>query len=249
MERIQVLIEKLQQQYQQKENAASMLATVQMLQNELTALQKGNKVLGTSKVAVVMPGGHSFNRNSPESPLVGTKEVTIKPEVKEPVPPQKQVEISQKEYYAPKPAAEAVPQQPAITHNVPLFDMHIDTVVEAPTLIQQQIHKEINELITNKESLNDRLKQEKKEVAHVLKDSPIKDLRKAIGVNDKFVFISELFRGDEAMYERSIKTINTFHILPEAEYWMNRELKVKLGWNDTNETVQHFYQLVRRRFS
>ena len=93
------------------------------------------------------------------------------------------------------------------------------------------------------------MKQEKKEVAHVLKDSPVKDLRKAIGVNDKFVFISELFRGDEAMYERSIKTINTFHILPEAEYWMNRELKVKLGWNDTSENVQHFYQVVRRRFS
>jgi len=68
-------------------------------------------------------------------------------------------------------------------------------------------------------------------------------------VNDKFVFISELFRGDEQMYERSIKTINTFHILAEAEYWMNRELKVKLGWNDNKETVQHFYQLVRRRFS
>jgi CDP-glycerol glycerophosphotransferase (TagB/SpsB family) len=128
--------------------------------------------------------------------------------------------------------------------------MHIDSIVEAPTLAQQRVHKEVNEIIANnKESLNDKLKQEKKEIAHILKDSPVKDLRKAIGVNDKFVFISELFRGDEAMYERSIKTINTFHILPEAEYWMNRELKVKLGWNDTNETVQHFYQLVRRRFS
>lgn len=101
----------------------------------------------------------------------------------------------------------------------------------------------------NKESLNDRLKQEKKEVVHTLKDSPIKDLRKGIGINDRFTFVSELFRGDEAMYERSIKTINSFHILSEAEYWINRELKVKLGWNDTSPLVQHFYQLVRRRFS
>src|SRR5687768_2142619 len=114
-----------------------MLATVQMLQNELTALQKVNKVLVTSKVAVVMPGGHSFNRNSHESMPLDTKELTIKAEVKEPTP-QKQVEVSQKEYYAPKPAeVEVVHQQPAITHNVPLFDMHIDTVVEAPTLMQQ----------------------------------------------------------------------------------------------------------------
>lgn len=248
MERIQVLIEKLQQQYQQKENADSMLATLQMLQNELTTLQTGPKILGTSKVAVVMPAGHAFNRNNQETVALNTREIVVKPEVKEPVNLPKQTETLKKEY-SPQLAEPEVLHQQSISHNVPLFDLHIDTVVEAPTLMQQQIHREINELITNTESLNDRLKQEKKEVAHVLKDSPVKDLRKAIGVNDKFVFISELFRGDEAMYERSIKTINTFHILPEAEYWMNRELKVKLGWNDTNERVQHFYQLVRRRFS
>ena len=124
-------------------------------------------------------------------------------------------------------------------------------MAETPTLIQHQPkQKEVHESITeNKGSLNDKLKQDKVELAHVLKDAPIKDLRKAIGVNDKFVFINDLFRGDEDMYERSIRTINSFHILPEAEYWMNRELKVILGWNDNNTTVQHFYQLVRRRFS
>jgi hypothetical protein len=51
------------------------------------------------------------------------------------------------------------------------------------------------------------------------------------------------------MYERSLKTINGFRILPEAEYWMERELKVKLGWDENNPTTRHFYQLVKRRFS
>ena len=245
MERIQVLIEKLQQQHKQNENAASMLVTLQLLQNELITLQNGNKVLGTPKVAVVMPNSSAFNRTFQENPTPEVVKEEYKPEIK---PQPKPVEVLKKEEL-PQRTTE-IPQQPAVTHNVPLFDLHVDTVVEAPTLVQQQIHKEVNELIANnKESLNDKLKKEQKEIAHILKDSPIKDLRKAIGLNDKFVFISELFRGDEAMYERSIKTINTFHILPEAEYWMNRELKVKLGWNDLNETVQHFYQLVRRRFS
>jgi hypothetical protein len=247
MERIQVLIEKLQQQYHQKENAASMLVTLQILQNELIA-QNGNKILGTSKVAVVMPNGPAFNRSFQDQPSVS--EPVKKPAISEIKQEPKAAETFKKEFYSPKPATEIVTEQPSVSQNVPLFDMHIDSIVEAPTLAQQRVHKEVNEIIANnKESLNDKLKQEKKEIAHILKDSPVKDLRKAIGVNDKFVFISELFRGDEAMYERSIKTINTFHILPEAEYWMNRELKVKLGWNDTNETVQHFYQLVRRRFS
>ena len=98
-------------------------------------------------------------------------------------------------------------------------------------------------------SLNDQLREEKPELGHKLKETPIRDLKKGIGVNDRFVFLNELFRGDEAMYERSLKTINSFRILPEAEYWINRELKIKLGWDDGQHTTQQFYQLVRRRFS
>ena len=86
-------------------------------------------------------------------------------------------------------------------------------------------------------------------MAHVLKDTPVKDLRKAIGINDKFLFVNELFRGDEVMYERSLKTINSFRMFPEAEYWIERELKVKLGWEEQKPATRHFYQLVRRRFS
>ena len=75
------------------------------------------------------------------------------------------------------------------------------------------------------------------------------DLKKAIGINDRFFFINELFKGDEVMYERSIKTINGFSIYPEAEYWIRRELKLKLGWNERLDAVKQFDQLVKRRFS
>ena len=111
--------------------------------------------------------------------------------------------------------------------------------------------KEIHEAIAGADgaSLNDALRENKTELSETLQESPIKDLRKGIGINDRFLFISELFRGDEAMYERSIKTINGFSIYPEAEYWIRRELKLKLGWDDKNTVVRQFDQLVKRRFS
>jgi hypothetical protein len=131
-----------------------------------------------------------------------------------------------------------------------LFNSAFETTVEVPTLVQYGATAEVHEKIAEKkESLNDRLKKQQTELAQVLKETPIKDLRKGIGINDRFTFVRELFRGDEAAYERSIKTINNFGIYSEAEYWISRELKLKLGWNDNNETVQHFDQLVRRRFS
>lgn len=255
MERIQVLIDKLQQQSKQQESASSMLVTINLLQNELMALQNTSKTLGTSKVSVVMPyssvsNGRNIDERFTEQeityPAKPVPNVESKPEKAPLVANVKPVE---KEYQLPKTSVPGVLKE-TTKQPIPVYDHYQEAALEAPTLLQQQVYKEVHELISSQEeSLNDRLKQDKKELAHVLKEAPVKDLRKAIGVNDKFVFISELFRGDEQSYERSIKTINTFHILPEAEYWINRELKVKLGWNDTNDVVQHFYQLVRRRFS
>lgn len=98
-------------------------------------------------------------------------------------------------------------------------------------------------------SLNDRLRAAQKELADQLQEAPVRDLRKAIGINDRYLFINELFQGNEAMFERSLKTLNGFSILAEAEFWMQRELQVKLGWKDQDPLVAQFVQLIRRRFS
>jgi hypothetical protein len=113
------------------------------------------------------------------------------------------------------------------------------------------VAKELNEILpTNSAaSLNDLHSKPVNEVSDIFEDAPIKDLKKAIGVNERFLYLNELFRGDETMYERSIKTINAFSIYPEAEFWIRRELKLKLGWDDKYNTVKQFDQLVRRRFS
>ena len=128
------------------------------------------------------------------------------------------------------------------------FNPLADKPTDRFTLSQRA--REVNDVIgLTSTSLNDKLKSEVADLKSALNDTPVRDLKKAIGVNDRYVFINQLFRGDEVMYERSIKTINGFRILPEAEYWMERELKVKLGWDENRETTRHFYQLVKRRFS
>ncbi|CAN5786378.1 hypothetical protein BH10BAC3_BH10BAC3_27080 [soil metagenome] len=111
--------------------------------------------------------------------------------------------------------------------------------------------KELNQLVVDPVvALNEKLMQKQVELAEVLAAGPrITDLRKAISINDKYQMINSLFRGDEDVFERSIRTLNNFGSLPEARFWMQRELVVKLGWNEKDEMVQHFYKLVSRRFS
>jgi hypothetical protein len=225
MERIQILINKLKQQAEENAKPLQMMMTVQMLQNELMqSLSENQSSLGTSKVSVTLPKTIQF-------PLVEEK-IEKKRETVSTV-------------YEKEPVYRNGGSKRNETSNL-LFD----PLFEIPTLSHQPQVKEINDTAGySSESLNDRLKQEKTELVEHLKYEPIKDLRKGIGINDRFVFISELFRGDEAMYERSIKTINSFNIFPEAEHWINRELVVKLGWDRDGELTKHFYQLVKRRFS
>jgi len=266
MERIKALIDKLYQQKEQGFTPAQLLPTVQLLQLELLQLQQKNGSLSTAKVAITMPAQFNFAKEvvpTPQAEVV--KEENLTP-LKQDRPvfvadsePKIQVKVpkeipKQHDYFLPKPVSNEQfvrkDEQPKPVSTQSSFYPAFDAVEETPTLVQHQPAKEVHEAIADsKESLNDRLKQQKTEVAHVLKDTPIKDLRKGIGINDRFTFVSELFRGDDAMYERSIKTINGFGILSEAEYWINRELKFKLGWNDSKEVVQHFYHLVRRRFA
>ena len=219
MERIQTLINRLQEQVRQNADVAQMQLTLQLLQSELNQLQKTSvRTLGTSKVSVVLPTPVAI------APISITK---------------KEAEEEQEVISVPKIKSKPKSQ----------LDLHFDPMNEIPTFSQYKIGKEVNEAVEQQESFNDRLKENRTELMHSLKETPIRDLRKGIGINDRFVFISELFRGDEPMYERSIKTINSFNIYPEAEYWMNRELQIKLGWDDTKEIVKHFYQLVKRRFA
>ena len=230
MERIGVLINKLKEQYEQKADASQLAFTVQLLQSELARGQaSGNQMLGTSKVSVMMPKTMNLG------PAV--EKIVDSPGIETP--------LTQK-------SKESEPARNG-SHKIKVIedtDFGFDPFIEIPTLSHQKSVKEINDAIAiQQESLNDKMKQEQTELFELLKETPIRDLRKAIGINDRFVFINELFRGDEPMYERSIKTINSFHIFAEAEYWINRELKVKLGWKDNDVNMKHFYQLVKRRFS
>ena len=251
MQRIEALISKLKEQFDQQADPSLLLGTVQLLQFELTKMkQGGTQSLGTAKVAVTLPMNNvntaateDYQRYAPRpveqtpAPVPHAAVTTVEPPVEK-----EQVEEIKETLLVDEGSLSVVQKNGQL-------DMVFDPMTEIPTLSHQPAQKELNDTGVTGESINDKLKQGKTELIEVFKETPVKDLRKAVGINDRFLFINELFRGDENMYERSIKTINGFNIYPEAEYWINRELKLKLGWNVDTTAVQHFDQLVKRRFS
>lgn len=249
MERVITLIEKLRLQIDQGVPVTQMLYTVQMLHGEL--LTRGYDVKQAEKsssVMVLMPHVPRYEEQTEVESRIPAPPEVIKEEEKIIQVLQVDENEIEEELNEMKRNAEVKNQMSVNARPV----LQYDPIEDVPTLTHQTpLHKpaEVNaQSFTPSESVNDRLKESKREMSDKLTDAPIKDLKKAIGVNDRFLFINELFRGDEAMYERSIKTINNFTILPEAQYWIQRELKVKIGWNDSDNVVKQFDQLVRRRF-
>lgn len=106
---------------------------------------------------------------------------------------------------------------------------------------------ELNETIEVSSSLNDKLQSGQTEIGTSIKKEAVQDLRKAIGINDRYLFIQELFGGNEANYELAIKTINEFQSLQQAVDYV----KANLNFQDPKkvEILGQFNQLLSRRFS
>jgi len=85
-------------------------------------------------------------------------------------------------------------------------------------------------------------------LAQKLRKTPIDDLRKAIGLNQKFLLINELFEGDADTYNASIDQLNSSSGFEMASGWIQSELRNRFEWDDESATVQDFLDLVERRF-
>lgn len=261
MNRIDELIHKLKNLREQNADPAQLLTTVSALQQELTQSVQAARSVGSTKVAVLMPavavplkGYENLASASTTTAVSSSYQAPVEEPAVYTEPPTEEKVIytldeteSVAQELEPEPVNIVAPAPlPTPKPNEFLTGNNFDPLVEIPTLSQ---HFQEKPVVIEPVSLNDMLKKHDDELGSRLTDTPIKDLRKGVGINDRFAFINELFRGDEAMYERSIKTINAFNIYPEAEYWISRELKLKLGWPTDSELVAHFDQLVKRRFS
>lgn len=242
-DRASTLLKKLQKQLDENSSAESMLQTVQLLQAELMNNVENKEDISNPMVAVMMPAVFNISKIEINTPDTNFKEEKI---IEVLQVDEKEIEAELEQI---KRNADAANSRGSVRRPTFLYD----PLEEVPTLAHQDTpeKKSISDELypESPESLNDRLKETKIELSQSLTSAPIKDLKKAIGVNDRFLFINELFRGDEAMYERSIKTIQSFSIYAEAEFWIRRELKVKIGWHDNHPIVKQFDQLVKRRFS
>lgn len=122
----------------------------------------------------------------------------------------------------------------------PIIEEHeikIEISTENPTVEATQ-HVTIGDILE---------KQPDNSIASQLQRKTINDLRTAIGINERFLFLNDLFKGSMEKYNKSLSVLNEINNLDGAIIYMH-ELQVELQWDENSLAYKKLMNLVERRF-
>jgi len=139
---------------------------------------------------------------------------------------------------------------------------------EEPDIIkeQPQIAKEIktnipnlafntNQIVAEKfkddtNSINDKIGLTKTDtsIASKINEHQLTDIRKGIGLNEKFLFIRELFKGEATQYETFVNKTNELTSQAETVEWMTSQ-KNNYQWDENSEAFIALSKVIERKFS
>lgn len=126
----------------------------------------------------------------------------------------------------PKPVVESEPE--------PKVEIKPEVKIEEPVKPQQR-------------SLNDLFNEQKQDLGDKFQQTKIGDLTKAMSINDKFLFIRELFKNKSEEFSRAIQTLNNCENIEEA-FDIMEGLKKQYFWDSTSSAYLALCDLVRRKF-
>lgn len=129
-----------------------------------------------------------------------------------------------------------------------------EAVVKQNVKVTAELFDEVSTVAqsyTVKATLHDKMSGGKTErsVATHLQSKPLTDLKKSIGINEKFVFVRDLFEGNQQLYNQSIDRLNKFSAYEEAHRHLFEELATQMNWNLESKVFNDLGELIRRRFN
>ncbi|MFT4061652.1 MAG: hypothetical protein QM642_04760 [Edaphocola sp.] len=79
--------------------------------------------------------------------------------------------------------------------------------------------------------------------------SPKKNLRAGLGINDKYLFLNELFNNDKQAFEDALDALSEFSTEEDAVNWTKTHLAPKYKWHHEDSTVEAFHKLIQKVFA
>jgi len=158
-----------------------------------------------------------------------------------------------------QPVREKLPEKPEkadVVPEKPVGEVAVTVIQEAPppvreekvqTLKKPSEQSIIADQFSNRpESFNEKLGSHKHEedVLEILRTKPLSSLDEAIGINDKFLFIREIFDGSPETYNQAIEKLESVGSISDAM----AVIMSYTGENTGNEAVRQLVDLIKRKF-
>lgn len=151
-----------------------------------------------------------------------------------------------------KPVAEEV--KPVAEEVAPV----VEEVIQAEKVVIIEDVKEAD-VAARPMSLNEILSQQRKMAADASAESSattpfptnpekIVDIKSAISLNDKLMFIKDLFNGYSLGYSEAIEILNRFDDYASADAFLQTNYALKNNWAQKPATVEKLYKVMRKRF-
>lgn len=200
---------------------------------EKLAAIKQNPYIGKT----IMPNG-LVEEKTPTTTPVETKPVVEMPKVEQPKVETPVFEKPVVEQPVAQVVAEPVVETPPVefVRATPPVDYTKTTV---NTVVEQNITTPANKVAENAVVDNT--------LGNRLRAKAIVSIKGAIGINEKFQYLNDLFKGSVQDYNESLDALNTFNNLEDAEAHFN-QLRTKYGWDMENTSATGLYELVVRRY-
>jgi hypothetical protein len=97
-------------------------------------------------------------------------------------------------------------------------------------------------------SLYDKIaKPAEKTVAAQAGKQPVSNIKSSIGINEKFIYLKDLFRNNVNEYNDALDKLNNFDSYADAEDYF-QELKAKYNWDPEGKSFQGLAELLNRRY-
>ena len=95
------------------------------------------------------------------------------------------------------------------------------------------------------QTLADTIAPRRDMASELRRGEPVADLRNAIGINDKFLLIRDLFGGDGEAYEEAIGKLNAFDDFDECMI----HIAENYAWNPNSDGAKFMMELLERKFA
>jgi uncharacterized short protein YbdD (DUF466 family) len=96
----------------------------------------------------------------------------------------------------------------------------------------------------NKKSLNETFAGNQQDFSSRINKKPVTDIKAAIGIGDRFLFIKELFGGDNEKFNQTIEVLNGLTDYNQAL----EHIKTNFSWNTEDSTTKQFLNIISRKY-